>query len=311
MDLTRVGRTQMSRRSQEDPPSATSDLTALQADVDALKTASEAELRRRVAEIKAKVDQLKRDAEERERRQVGGPCIYCGASKAHGWNGKPGRQWCSACQSDKGFHLGDAEHRSMILRRILSGDWTQRRYAAGTNAQTEVRRAGFTFFTETPGATPGGWERWAYLDQQAIRVRAAQVLSTGPPPAPKFESGDPCSRCGCAHLYRSSGSNVLAVPQSNGHASHSVTTREPLVCQGCATFSSLKQVAFRIIGIDVGAGVGTLNHHQVLTAIGVTWFDQRPANPKEDLRKLTLAPWAYLPLVEIRKRYAELKERRP
>ncbi len=58
---------------------------------------------------------------------------------------------CGDCQDDRWDH-GDISHKSIILNRIISGDWSSRTHVYGDLAQMQINRAGFKWFCERPGA---------------------------------------------------------------------------------------------------------------------------------------------------------------
>ncbi len=252
----------------------------------------------RIAALRRRVDATPRV------RTTGGPCVYCGVSEQLGpWYGNPGRLSCAACADDRWDHA-DLDHKTIIINRIATGDWKTRLHTYGENAQRLVDRTGFRWFCETPGAQPGGWHRWAYLDLQAVAERAAPTTER---PPPRFSAGDPCDRCGCAYLWTNLPS-VTAPGETFRPAGFG--------CAGCVTYAGLSDVVRHVVGIvpvleewvpnPVNPDRGTSQAVDVPARLGVTWYRDRPVRTSEKRRQVTLAPFAYLDLPTIRARAFDL-----
>lgn len=291
------------------------ELRALRADVQSLRAA---QIESGLAEQRARVDALKRAEAAREaadRTTRVGPCIYCGLSRSRtgslGWQGSnPKRLACPWCVDDRWDHT-DLEHKSIVLNRIITGDWKARHYPYGRMAELLIQRTGFRWFHESPGATPGEWNSWAYLDLAAIRQRATP---TTPEPPPLFRRGDPCPKCGCAFMWTNmSGTTWVTSPE--GGAGRDIVTgiNSHVGCGGCVEIRDLNDVMKKIVGVHgslrrwpdfvtpntVGQEVASYE------LLGVTWFADRPVRSGEHTRSLTLVPFAYLNLPDIRRRAFE------
>lgn len=265
-----------------------------------------------LAALRERIERGRRDAEERDRATLGGPCVYCGRSRQHpevSWKGNPGALFCAACDDDRWDHP-DVEHRSLILNRILANDWSIRTFQVGKIAEMEIERCGFKWFCETPGAQPGGWDRWKYLgDLDAIRERAAGPPE--PPPAPRFQAGDPCERCGCAYMWTTLPRHAEVAVGPNGNYVKDIPSGPG--CGGCFGYESLDDVVRRIIGVwgkirmpyEGGPGVFLLPTKSATELLGVTWYKDRTVSTAERSRQVTLAPFAYLDLQALRRRAFE------
>lgn len=285
-------------------------LRDLRVDVETLRQAN---LARELAGLRERVDRARREAEEHDRRTSGGPCIFCGVSRSYAWSGNPGRVMCGACVDDRWDHA-DAEHKSLVLNRIVTGDDTVRTYRYGRTAEREVARAGFRWFHETAGARPGGWSRWSYVDIPTVRERAA---APPPEPPPRYTAGDPCPRCGCAYMWTELGSVATVEVPANPDADHYYRdVPRGFGCAGCADYEHLNDVVRRVVGVvpvlsdwvphDRNPAWGSSEHVDVPERLGVTWYRDSPVRTDGRRVRATLAPFAYLDLAAIRRRAFDL-----
>lgn len=281
-------------------------------------------LARRVRELHAE-EEGRWAAEEERRLQEslrGGPCVYCGieiSPERDRYDGQIRARWrvaprggesCSWCEDDLEpsrhdpdardyYRLTDLDHRLLVLRRLLGndalGDWVM---------PFLMDRAQFKWWHETPAATGGGSERFAYVDVEMYRARLA------PESAPPFTTGPPCSRCGCAYMFIvDAGSPEQALPMldERGNVSldgggqpirliKSAVPAGTLRCQGCREFDDLTRVAENIIGLGWKAA-------QAAGGFGLCWYRDLPEG--DTRRQSTLAPFAYLDVAAIRRRAFE------
>lgn len=175
----------------------------------------------------------------------------------------------------------------------------------------DAREAGVVFWDELPEAQQvRGPRRWAHLDFDKIRrnntfIRNRFELEARMQAGPHYRTGDPCPRCGCAHMW-------VDVPAAEGYEERfildgkdgtprSMTRNIPprsasVKCGGCSHLPTVQLDPTSWRASDLGEvfaellGLHKLDERAL--DLGVGWYENLPPNDKR--RKLTDAPWQYL-----------------
>ncbi|MEU2986235.1 hypothetical protein ABZ647_17725 [Micromonospora aurantiaca] len=292
-------------------PEAIDQQTLEQAVRDELERRERAQqVRDRLAEVKARVEAQATE----QARYSGGPCAYCGVQwsaerDARGgvrprWHQVTAGPCCAICDEDRhplggSIPLTDEQHRERVVRRLVGEDVARRWWGSHI-----LKGADFKWWHETPDASPG--ERFAYVDVGQLQA----ALTPDSPGEPGYTSGEPCSHCGCAHMW-------VLHPERVAVMTHDPVTGNPLtkprrytvpaawVCHGCRDIADINVIAERLVGIDGSRREWSIDAPTAAQRIGLTWYEGR-IKSRDGRRDLTLTPFAYLDLDELRRKAFEL-----
>jgi hypothetical protein len=157
-------------------------------------------------------------------------CVDCGSTLSWlrvgvlgGWHQTSAGPRCHPCQEARGGNViggaDDREARAQAIRVILGTTPAPARAGHGDRPARDfwhdawlVERAGFRWFSETPGARPApGAERFAYTSAAELLAR----LYPEPEP-PKLERGPKCPRCKARDRWRVTERSVYGQPYTTG-----------------------------------------------------------------------------------------------
>jgi hypothetical protein len=233
---------------------------------------------------------------ERERLARGGPCQYCGITES--WARDPtggpnyGRwhgdvcNWCQATRTRFAARPGSGEaHRDHVVRDLLPVEVTKGKFMP----DDLLKRSGFRWWSETPGAPTSARKRFAYVDMGELVGR----LEVKPV---QYETREPCPRCGCPDMW------FLAL----GYTAFkdALLPHEVWTCTGCRGWIDLAQLVERRIQLRRSAfeGLGPVAGK----VLGVAWWAESPEGGLADPPRPCGVPFGYIDWSAVRHRAVEI-----